>query len=302
MPALALYRRFAFLTLCTCVAVIVWGAYVRASGSGAGCGSHWPLCKGVLLPSTEQDKTFVEFSHRLSSALLLIFVGGLAACAWKLFPLSSFAFRSAALALVAVLMEALIGAFLVLLRLVEQDQSVLRVFSISVHLVNSLFLLAALTCAALSPGLISPRWRWPEQGQRWWPRGLIIGFALLGALGAVAALGDTLFPPSSVLAGILADLSDQGHLSERIRVLHPLLAVSWVFAATWWISGLWERIPFLKSHGQLVLWTAGLNLILGLCNIFFLAPLGMQLLHLFVADLLWIFFISFLFSAASRWQ
>jgi heme A synthase len=282
------------------MAVITWGAYVRATGSGAGCGSHWPLCNGMLLPETEREKTFVEFSHRLSSALLLLFVGGLAAWAWALFPRGSFARRSALLAFAAVLLEALIGAFLVLLRLVEHDQSVLRVFSISLHLMNTLLLLGALTCAALSPGHPHPRWRWPHREGRWWPRALLAGFALLGGLGAVAALGDTLFPPTSVVAGILADLSMRGHLSERVRVLHPLLAVGWVFAAAWWISGLWQSSPALRAQGRRVLAAAALNLCLGLSNIVFLAPLGLQMVHLFVADLLWIFFISFLFSAASR--
>src|SRR5262245_52872740 len=147
-----LYRKYALFTLITCVLVILWGAYVRASGSGAGCGAHWPLCNGVMIPQTEAEKTWVEFSHRLSSGVLLLLVGGLFAWAWFAFPTGGFKFRAAALSLVAVLLEALVGAFLVLLRLVEHDQSVLRVISISLHLVNTLFLLAALTCAALSVG------------------------------------------------------------------------------------------------------------------------------------------------------
>ncbi|HEY8280018.1 MAG TPA: COX15/CtaA family protein [Bdellovibrionota bacterium] len=295
------YQRFALGVLLACVAVIVWGAYVRASGSGAGCGSHWPLCNGVLLPQTEAQKTWIEFSHRLSSGLLLVLVGGLAAWAWKIFPSGSFALRVAVTAFVAVLLEALIGAFLVLLRLVEHDQSVLRVISISLHLVNTLFLLAALTCAYLSAGELAPRWSFPS-GQRLWPRGLILGFAALGALGAVAALGDTLFPPSSVLAGIALDLSGTGHVAERIRVLHPLLAVGWVGAFAWWVSALWERFPSLKKQGMRTLSLACGNLLLGLCNILFLAPVSLQMLHLLVADALWISFVALLFSAASRWQ
>src|SRR5262249_50502457 len=99
----------------------------------------------------------------------------------------SFPRRAAGLSFLAVWLEAFIGAFLVLLRLVEHDQSVLRVVSISLHLVNTLFLLATLTLAALSPGVASPRWRWPRKEERWWPRSLLLGFAALGAFGAVAA-------------------------------------------------------------------------------------------------------------------
>lgn len=297
-----LYRKFVWFTLAVCVGVILWGAYVRASGSGAGCGSHWPLCNGVVLPETEQQKTFIEFSHRISSALLMIFVGGMALWAWFLFPKRNFARRAAILSFVAVLMEALVGAFLVLLRLVEQDKSVLRVASISLHLVNTLFLLGALTIAAISASHPSPRWRWPTKEGIWWPRGLLLGFAFLAAFGAVAALGDTLFPPTSLMQGFLADLSRDGHLAERIRIFHPLLAVAWVGAFAYWAAELWQRIPNLKRLGQLALSLSALNLLLGLANLFFLAPLPLQMLHLLVADLLWIVFISLLFSAASRWR
>lgn len=294
-----LYRKYALFTLIGCVAVIVWGAYVRASGSGAGCGAHWPLCNGVLIPETEAQKTWVEFSHRLSSGALILLVGGLFVWAWRLFPRGSFAFRAAGLAFLAVWLEALVGAFLVLLRLVEHDQSVLRVISVSLHLVNTIFLLAALTVAALSPGVSHPRWRWPRNDERWWPRGLILGFAALGALGAVAALGDTLFPPSSVIGGIAADFSGPSHIAERIRVFHPMIAVSWAGAFAYWISGLWERLPAVRRRGQGALAVAGLNLVLGLLNIALLAPLWLQMVHLAVANLLWIIFVALLFSAAS---
>lgn len=298
-PRVAIYRKYALFTLIACVGVIVWGAYVRATGSGAGCGAHWPLCNGELVPQTEAQKTWVEFSHRVSSGLLMGVVGGLFAWAWFLFPRGSFAFRAAALSFVAVWLEALIGAFLVLLRLVEHDQSKLRLVSVSLHLVNTLFLLACLTVTWLACGHSRPRWRWPVRAERWWPRGLLGGFAALGALGAVAALGDTLFPPSSVLGGIAADISGAGHIAERIRMFHPLLAVGWVGAFAYWGGGLWDRLPALRRMGLWVLAVAGLNLSLGMLNIFLLAPLWLQMLHLAVANLLWILFVRHLFSAAS---
>lgn len=298
------YRKLAFFNLAFCVIVIVWGAYVRATGSGAGCGSHWPLCNGTLLQVGAKLKTLVELSHRMSSGLLLLFIGTQAAWAWKILAPGSFALRAAFLSLIAVIFEALIGAFIVLLGYVDHDKSIDRVLSMSLHLVNTLFLLAALTCAALSAGHANPRWRWPVPEDRWWPFGLLCGFGILGGLGAVAALGDTLFPPSSVLAGILSDLSGESHVAERIRILHPILAVGWVGALTWWISGIWQKNPTLKKHGQAVLWVACFNLGFGLLNVLMLAPVWMQLFHLLIADVLWILFVSFLFSAASqqRWQ
>ncbi len=297
------YRHFALFSLGFTVFVIVYGAFVRASGSGAGCGSHWPLCNGVLVQTgLMAQKTVIEFTHRLTSGLLLLIVAYQAFWAWKLFPKSSFPRRAALLSLVAVILEALIGAFIVLLGYVEHDKSLDRVLSMSLHLVNTLFLLAALTTAALSAKSSEAKWWIPERESLRWQLALLLGFAALGGLGAVAALGDTLFPPSSVLAGILSDLSRDSHVAERIRILHPVLAVAWVGAFAWWAAGVWEKHSHLKRLGKAVLHTSLLNLGLGLVNVLLLAPVWLQLVHLLVADLLWIFFISFLFSAASRWK
>src|ERR1043165_6000488 len=66
------FTRFAWFTLTITVVVIVWGAVVRATGSGAGCGSHWPLCNGVVVPIAPRAATVIEFVHRLTSGLAMI--------------------------------------------------------------------------------------------------------------------------------------------------------------------------------------------------------------------------------------
>ena len=297
------YRFLAFAALAATIFVIVFGAFVRATGSGAGCGSHWPLCNGTLVQAgVMKQKTVIEFTHRITSGLLLLMVGFQFFWATRLFAKGSFQRRAALLSLVAVILEALIGAFIVLLGYVEHDKSIDRVLSMSLHLVNTLFLVAALTCAALSVRELKARWLIPDPEARRWQLGLLGGFAALGGLGAVAALGDTLFPPSSVLAGIISDLSSRSHAAERIRILHPVLAVAWVATYAWWVAGIWETRPELKRLGKAVLHTCFLNLGLGIVNVLLLAPVWMQLLHLFVANLLWILFVSLLFSAASRWK
>ncbi|MGZ3712411.1 MAG: COX15/CtaA family protein, partial [Bdellovibrionota bacterium] len=219
------YLRFALFTLCFCVAVILWGAYVRASGSGAGCGAHWPQCNGELFRRPERIQELIEYSHRLSSGLSLVFVLSLAFWTFRLFPRGSFQRKAAAWSGLAIVMEALIGAVLVLARLVEHDKSIDRVFSISLHLVNTLLLLGALTVTYLSARSVSPRWRWADKSEARWAYGLLAGFALLGAMGAMAALGDTLFPSTSLSAGFAADFDGRRHFLERIRIFHPLVAV-----------------------------------------------------------------------------
>lgn len=143
------FNRFVWGLLIFNLGVIVWGAYVRASGSGAGCGSHWPLCNGEILPRTGRVQTLIEFTHRVSSGLCLITTCGMAFWARRAFP-SRHRVRWAAFASVLFLfLEALIGAALVLLGHVAANQSGARVVSISLHLANTLFLLGSLLVTAL---------------------------------------------------------------------------------------------------------------------------------------------------------
>src|SRR5258708_29643183 len=72
--------RLAWLSVAYNIAVILWGAYVRASGSGAGCGSRWPLCNGEILPSVIQSRTLIEFMPRGTSAFSLVVVSFLVVC------------------------------------------------------------------------------------------------------------------------------------------------------------------------------------------------------------------------------
>lgn len=290
------YRAFSWFTLAFCVAVILWGAYVRATGSGAGCGRHWPLCNGEVIPLEPQLKTMIEFSHRLSSGISLLLVIGLFVWTRRLFPKGSFQRKIGALAFLAIVLEALVGAMLVLMRYVELDQSVGRAVSISLHLVNTLFLLATLTIVAFVPSEAVPRWSIPEAKLRLWTRCLLAGFVFLGALGALTALGDTLFPVSQ------RSESESRHFLEQIRIFHPIAALAW-FGALWpWASHVSERFPGLKPRAVAVVGIAAANLLLGLTNVLMQAPVGIQILHLLVADILWILLVSLVFSAASRWQ
>lgn len=295
------YRNFSWFTLFFCVAVILWGAYVRATGSGAGCGSHWPTCNGQIFPRAERIQTVIEFSHRLSSGISFILVLALFIWTFKIFP-KGFQRKAATYAMCAMILEASVGAMLVLLRHVEHNTSMDRVFSISLHLVNTLFLLAALTITASAPSEIDPRFLPKNNSDRKWLIGMYLGFALLGTLGAMAALGDTLFPVQSLAEGFRSDFDEKKHFLEKIRIFHPILAVLWYWALWHWVIRVWEKIPEMSRHGKFLLGLASLNLIFGLANVLLLAPIWMQATHLLVADAIWILFVSYGFSAASRWR
>jgi heme A synthase len=80
------FARYAWGVLAYNVAVALWGAFVRATGSGAGCGNHWPLCNGAVTPQTPAWATVIEFTHRATSGIDLLLVAVLAIWAFRAFP------------------------------------------------------------------------------------------------------------------------------------------------------------------------------------------------------------------------
>ena len=284
--------RFAWGVLLYNVAVILWGAYVRATGSGAGCGSHWPLCDGQVVPRGGGAAMLIEFSHRLTSGVALLAVVALLVWIWRVCPPGHPARKGAAWSLFFILTEAAIGAGLVLFELVADNASMARALFMAAHLLNTFVLLAclALTAEWLSgAGRVRPA-RHPRAALA-----VAAGvFALLatGTSGAVAALGDTLFPSASLTAALEADLSATSHFLIRLRVLHPALAVGTglllMVAAPRLAATASARARGL-ARGVAML--AGVQLAAGFLNVVLLAPVWMQLAHLLLADAIWIGFV-----------
>ena len=284
------FERFAWVVLAVAVLVIVWGAVVRATGSGAGCGQHWPLCNGEVIPLAPTIATFIEFGHRVSSGLIVILSVALAVAALRTFPRAHHARRAAGLALVFVGVEAAIGAGIVLLQLVAHNASGLRAGYVGLHLVNTMFLTGALTATAWSA---RPRTTgWPEARRRRWARWLTIGLVavlVVAAAGAVVALGDTLFPQPTLAAGLAADFDPASHALTRLRVWHPVLAVVTSAYLIWVISrsdALDE--PTVRRPARLALALIAGQVGLGVVNLIALAPLALQMAHLFVSNALWV--------------
>ncbi len=270
--------------------VILWGAFVRASESGAGCGRHWPLCNGSVIPQSPAAATLIEYAHRTTSGLALILVVALWWWSRKEFAPRSRGRRAATLALVFILSEALIGAGLVLLGLVGRDDSLARAAYLALHLLNTFLLLAALALTALWSTNHAP-WRSPGRGAAPWLLLLgLMAILVVGMTGAIAALGDTLFPSASLAEGLRADTTPTSHLLVRLRVFHPALALlSGVYLSSmgWFLARARPtsiQTPWSRVLGVLVLVQLGV----GLVNLLMLAPTVLQIAHLLVADLLWI--------------
>ena len=221
------------------VLVIVWGAVVRATGSGAGCGSHWPLCNGNVVPLAPSAATIIEFVHRVTSGLVMVLAIGLVVMARRTFPAGHPARRWALFSLLFMLIEAAIGAGIVLLQLVEGNASALRAGYVGGHLVNTLLLVAAMTTTIWAARSEPPVVRRSRSMSGFTVA--MVTMLVVAATGAIVALGDTLFPSTSLAAGLAADLDPTSHFLIRLRVWHPILAAA-VAVYLFWIA--WRHPDF----------------------------------------------------------
>jgi heme A synthase len=319
--------RLAWGTLIFNLAVIVWGAFVRASGSGAGCGSHWPLCNGSVIPDVTLSKTAIEFAHRVTSGGSLILSAAIAWLGVRQNAKGSRVRRAALGVLGFTLSEAVIGAGLVLLDYVEHDKSVGRVISISLHLSNTFMLLAALSLTAwwssfapparvatrkgatIAPhAAMRPAARAPSRLTRLMWISLAVT-TLVGMTGAITALGDTLLQSGSIAGGLVQTLSATSHFLLKLRVIHPFLAVATAALLFYFAETVAESVPAGNAEGArarrltLVLKTlVALQIALGATNLLLHAPMGLQLAHLFLAECLWISLVLVSVAAMSAFE
>ena len=277
------FARYAGALLAYLLFVIVFGAWVRITGSGAGCGDHWPTCHGELVPRSPSAQTLIEYTHRLTSGSLGLMALVLPVWAFRIFPARHPARRFALATLILVLVEAGIGAGLVLRQLVALDASVARAVAVAVHLANTLLLTAsaALTLAAAQTVALPP-----APGARVEAGGtrslvaLGVGLVLVSASGAVTALGDTLFP-------VNAAVPPAEHFLVQLRVFHPLLACFMVCAAVL-VAYRFAREPRCRPWALALGGLSSVQLVLGALNIALGAPGWLQLTHLLVAQLTWL--------------
>lgn len=296
------YTQFAWGVLAYNIFVILWGAYVRASGSGAGCGRHWPLCNGEVVPRAPQLETMIEFAHRITSGLAAIGVFVLFIWAWRIFPQGHLARRGAAITLVFIIIESLLGAGLVLFGLVAGNTSLARAIVGGIHLINTLLLLGAITLTAWwAGGGAAIRLR--GQGRVTWM--LLIGLVAvlgLGASGAMTALGDTLFPSDSLQSGFAQDFDPSAHFLVRLRIWHPIAAIItgiYLLLIGQIISRIRPGVGTQRAATLLILLFVA-QLGVGSINLVLLAPIALQIIHLLLADLVWVALVMLCVTALAK--
>lgn len=288
MPTQLKTLRLAWLALIVNGVVILQGAVVRITGSGAGCGSHWPTCNGTVVPIAPTLEAGIEFSHRLLSLVALavgvwLFMAALRARRDN--PgLAAFATAS----LIFLLLEAAIGAATVLLGLTGDNATLARGVWVAAHLVNSLLLIGMLAATVVYAR--SPRPSYPLRLGRQAALASVLCVGAAGTLlliftGGIAAMGNTIFPTASLAEGLRADFSPESHPLIRLRILHPVIAIAvgtYLFVGlglSWWL----KPVTAARRVGQLLLGVYVTQMAIGALNLATKGPAPLQLLHLALA-------------------
>jgi heme A synthase len=295
-------RIYSIATYLLTFMVIVWGAFVRVTHSGAGCGKHWPLCNGEFIPFQPEIETIIELTHRTTSGLSFIFVLILFYISKKSFSKGSLLRSAASYALFFMLIEVAIGASLVLFGWVKDNTSEVRAFMIAFHLVNSFLLMASLAIHAFVPERFSDIQLKnllilignPVE------KGMLFFYLIVGSTGAITALGDTLFPVINLRAqnagyNVFTEITSASHFLIQLRIIHPILAIILALVLIQYVvfnrldGKVLSNLNFSsirKLSFLLVVFTLT-QTIIGPLTILFQAPASMQLLHLSCSLILW---------------
>ncbi len=286
---LSRFATYAWLTLLVTFVVILWGDVVQATGSGDGCGAHWPVCNGEVLPAFEGREQVIEYTHRASSGFVFLMSVVLFVWSRRVYPKNHLVRKGANFSLFFMFTESLVGAALVLFRLVGQDASVTRAIVAPIHLVNTLFLIGAITLTAWFASGGKP-FRWRNQGSV--SPLLISGFVsliVIAVIGAITSLGDAIFPVRNTAEAIGRSLNAGEHFLVRLRIWHPFVAIGlgvYILLASRLITT--QRSSAMTQNLSLAIFAVYLlQIAAGFLNVALSAILPTQLVHLLLADLLW---------------
>jgi protoheme IX farnesyltransferase len=285
-------RRLAWTGAGLAFGLIVLGGIVRITGSGMGCGDHWPLCNGEWFPPLDLP-TLIEIGHRWAAALVSVVVLCTTLVAWRYHRSEPLVRDPATVAFVLLVVQVLLGAVTVKLALPP--------WVVITHFANAMLLLAALIVTGLrASGHTRPL---PVQ-QRHPAHRLVLAVCTTGSIavlfGAQVANFDagllclglplcngTLLPPAAPLASL--------HWAHRV------LAFLFVALTVALVLGLNRRShpgeARVRRWALLVLLIAALQIALGAVMVTHLLPSGLRAAHLLVGTGVWASLVVLLFHS-----
>ncbi|HEY9016658.1 MAG TPA: heme o synthase [Gemmatimonadales bacterium] len=284
-----LLRRLALTGSGLTFGLIVLGGVVRITGSGMGCGDHWPRCDGQWFPPLDLP-TMIEIGHRWAAALVSVVVLGTALVAWTRHRSNRLVRDPATLALVLLVVQVLLGAVTVKLALPP--------WVVITHFANAMILLATLLVTGLRAREGGPL----PRSDRHRRHRLVVGTAALGfaviLFGAQVANFDagllclglplcngSLLPPPAPLAHL--------HWAHRVLAFLFLVTVSFLVASL----RSYGRGSGVRRWATVVLLVAMSQIALGAVMVTHLLPSQLRVLHLLVGTALWIGLVLLVFHS-----
>lgn len=297
---LSKFAKYAWFVLGYNLLVILWGVFLRASLSGDGCGEHWLTCGGEVIPSAPEMKTQIEFFHRITSSLAGIFVIGLLISsivkkAKEKTEQSRLLLKMSVLSLIFIIIEGVVGGLLVLTGNTAANWTPTRPYWMAAHLINTFTLIAvlALTAWFASGGKSFSLFK----AERKFLLLLIVAIAgifIVGMSGSMAALSSMLYPSSTLAEGIAKDFSASSHYILRLRVFHPILSVLlglFLIGLAGWLKKQSDGDSSTIRWANILSILVVAQFVSGIVTILTLAPIVMSLIHLLLADAVWIAFV-----------
>lgn len=291
----AQYKKLAFGLLVYTILVILWGAWVRISHSGDGCGDTWPLCHGQLIPEAQRGKTWVEYGHRLMSGIYGFVVIYFWWAARKIYPQGHFARKMALATFIFMVSEALLGAKLVLFGLVTDNDTPYRAFVMALHQLNS-FMLTGVVALAMAAALAEGELPKPTAADKRY-RLLPWIIVALGVTGAWASLSNQLFPTADWLSALADDFSSDSHFLVRLRVLHPILAVCFGggLALFFWLKAQTSESILIERRSYQMSLCLIAGIVFGVLTLLLHAPVWMKIVHLALAHTIWVVLLQWVY-------
>lgn len=294
------FAKYAWFVLAYNLLVILWGVFLRASLSGDGCGEHWVTCGGEFIPSAPQLKTQIEFFHRITSSLagitvIILLISAIVKRVKEKTAQSKLLLKMSVLSLIFIIIEGIVGGLLVLTGNTAANWTPTRPYWMAAHLVNTFTLIAvlALTAWFASGGKSFSLFKADRKVLLLIAIGTI-GIFIVGMSGSIAALSSMLYPSSTLAEGIAKDFSASSHYLLRLRVFHPILSVTTglflIFLANW-LKKQANESAGVKRWGNILTGIVLIQFVSGAVLILLLTPVVMQLIHLFLADAVWISFV-----------
>ena len=283
-----LQSRFCWFTWCLLVctvAVIVSGDVVQATSSGAGCGESWPRCDGALFPSISDAHTAIEFTHRIATTVLSLGFIILVIGAWKLYSRHHHIWTTTLIASGFLIVEILLGAALVLFGWVESNASWGRVFADVLHVINTFLLVGSIALIAWFargyPTLNIDFSKYPTKLLT----GSVTVILLIAITGTINSLADTLALSNEVDI----DETPIALILINVRALHPVIAIVgglgifYVMLRLNYVTNDNFSKPLIAVQAVIIV-----QFVVGMLNVLLLTPLEIQIVHLILAETLWV--------------